>query len=324
MEMSKTITIKFLNFWNGFDPEKNKFTDALRAKFDVVALDSDGNETPDILFYSPTGKKSHHKYDCLKIYWTGENDVPDFNQFDYAISHRNIDIDGRHLRYPLYNLYEEWERILNPADIDTDAAYQRGFCTAVIKNSLHCDRQRLRILDLVESYKPITYGGRFRNNTGGCVEDKMSFISKYKFNLALENSSVPGYVTEKLMEALAARTVPIYWGAPDVAADFNPEAFMNFSDYDSTDSFVRALKRIDNDREEYVAMLKSPAIIADKHTDHDAALSEFLCGIATSMKRHTEKGGWSGRLMKRSSHWHWLYVNDRINNLAERITKIMG
>jgi hypothetical protein len=321
--MSKTVTVKFLNFWPDMNPDDNRFTNALRTKFDVVALDSDGNEVPDILFYAPTGHKTHHRYDCLKVYWSGENDVPDFNQFDYAISHRNIEIDGRHLRYPLYLLYDEWARIGHPDSIDSDRAVGRDFCTAVIRNSNFCDEKRIRIIDAVESYRPVAYGGLFRNNVGGCVADKIDFIRKYKFNLALENSRVPGYVTEKIMEAFVARTVPIYWGAPDVVRDFNPAAFVNVSDYESTDSFVAALRRIDNDPDEYLSLLSAPPVISGNAVDYDAVLTEFLCGIASSMRRHTESKGYSGMLMRRASRWETLMGNDRLGAIAGRMGNLI-
>lgn len=44
---------------------------------------------------------------------------------------------------------------------------------------------------------------------------KQEAISKYMFYLAFENSKEPGYVTEKVFDALKAGTVPIYLGATE-------------------------------------------------------------------------------------------------------------
>ena len=41
---------------------------------------------------------------------------------------------------------------------------------------------------------------------------KLKIISNHKFNIAFENSSYPGYVTEKITDAFIANTIPIYWG----------------------------------------------------------------------------------------------------------------
>jgi len=46
---------------------------------------------------------------------------------------------------------------------------------------------------------------------------KRRILSRYRFSLAFENASFPGYVTEKLFDCLIAGTVPVYYGAPDVA-----------------------------------------------------------------------------------------------------------
>lgn len=75
----------------------------------------------------------------------------------------------------------------------------------------------------------------------------MAFINEYKFNLAFENSSYPGYVTEKLMHALQANTVPIYWGDPGVRSDFNPKRFVNVHDFTSDGALLEHLIGLDRD-----------------------------------------------------------------------------
>ena len=63
-------------------------------------------------------------------------------------------------------------------------------------------------------------------------------MSNFKFSLALENSAFAGYVTEKIMDSFLARTIPVYWGAPDVALDFNRDAFINLADYPNFDAAI--------------------------------------------------------------------------------------
>lgn len=281
----KEISIKFVDFWRSLDCLDNKFVKALSAKYKVRVLAPDSREVPDILFYSCFGH-AHFKYaDCVKVYFTGENDVPDFNECDYALSFQPLEFGRRHMRYPLYMLYEIADA-LSPEPIADEAALCRGFCTALLRNVHSCAPERLKVIDAVNRYKPVAFGGPYMNNVGGCVptNGKIDFISRYKFNLALENSAMPGYVTEKIVEPLAANTVPIYWGAPDVALDFNPEAFINVADYDTIDSFIADLKDIDNDAARYLSMLRAPRLNAGSSLDFDTRLSEFLCNIASEMK----------------------------------------
>jgi len=49
----------------------------------------------------------------------------------------------------------------------------------------------------------------------------MDIVARYKFTLVFENSIAEDYVTDKLFDALAAGSVPVYLGAPN-AADYLP------------------------------------------------------------------------------------------------------
>lgn len=276
------ISVKFVEFWPTFDIHNNLFVKTLSLRHNVTVLDCESPDTPDILFYSRCGAsgKSHYDYDnCIKVYYTGENDIPDFNECDYALSFHPISFGPRHLRFPLYMLYE-YDLALNPPEISDRDALERGFCSMVLRNYGDCDPMRLKIIDAVEAYKPLAYGGRFRNNTGGCVEDKIDFLRHYKFNLALENSMVPGYVTEKIVEPFAAPSVPVYWGSDMAKEDFNPDAFINAADYDSLDKLLERIEYLDSNADEYLAMLRAPRLKSDP--DFIGQLGDFLDNIVTT------------------------------------------
>jgi hypothetical protein len=53
-------------------------------------------------------------------------------------------------------------------------------------------------------------------------EDKAEGLAPYRYSVVIENSREPGYFTEKLIDAFLLNTVPIYWGAPDIATFFDP------------------------------------------------------------------------------------------------------
>lgn len=271
------VSVKFVDFWPSFDSHNNKFVRALEGKHRVSVIDSASEAVPDILIYSYFGME-HLKYNCVKVYFTGENDVPNFNECDYALSFRHIDFGGRHMRYPLYMFYE-YDEAMNPPSVGDSQALGREFCSVVMRNTENCHPTRLKIVDAFEAYKPLAYGGPWRNNVGGPVAEKIPFIANYKFNLALENSRIDGYVTEKIVEPCAAATVPIYWGAPDVVKDINPASFVNAADYDTLDSLVNAVRELDTSPQEYLKMLRAPIFLSDLPADFDSRLSEFLCGI---------------------------------------------
>lgn len=295
----QSITVRFVDFWPSLDHDNNNFVNALRAKYDVHVIHDNEEGKPDILFYSKSGF-AHYKYnDCVKVYYTGENDVPNFNECDYAMSFHHINFGKRHLRYPLYMLYE-YQDAKNPPMLTDNQALERPFCSFLM-GSHNKTRFRELLAETLEQYKPIAYGGAWHNNVGGLVDEKIPFIANYKFNLALENCRLAGYITEKILEPFAAATVPIYWGAPDVKQDFNPESFIDVNDYDSLESLTQAVRRIDNDADEYLRILRSPALITDRHVDFDARLSEFLCDIASRLERQVVRYGEMNRLHERDA-----------------------
>ena len=76
---------------------------------------------------------------------------------------------------------------------------------------------RDELFEYLSQYKLVDSGGRHKNNIGGSIDDKFLFQQQYKFSIAYENSSTPGYTTEKIIQALAAGTSePIYWGNPEI------------------------------------------------------------------------------------------------------------
>lgn len=171
------------------------------------------------------GQRSHFDYpNAVKIFYTGENTIPDFNLFDYALGFHYIDFADRYMRYPLWLLY--LNRIGRQEPEPTTDGSAKHFCNFVYSNNIHSDPIRSEVLDLIESYQPVDSGGSFRNTLGHRVGDKLAFIRQYLFTIAVENSAAPGYTTEKLLEPSLAGTMPIYWGDPLVDRDFNTERFV--------------------------------------------------------------------------------------------------
>ncbi len=61
--------------------------------------------------------------------------------------------------------------------------------------------------------------------------NKLDVLKTFRFTLAFENCIFPGYVTEKIFDAMLGGSVPIYLGAPDIE-DFVPSGcFIDFRQY---------------------------------------------------------------------------------------------
>jgi hypothetical protein len=259
------MNILKLGFTDTFSGAIQFFTDILSQRYEIVRDDV----SPDYLIFSDRnfGNNNVNYKDCIKIFYTGENQRPSDYQCNYALSFDHTD-DDRHFRFPLYVIYEYDHHILkNRAERKLSDIADKKFCSFVVKNP-GCDRRNAYYHTLNSQYKQVDSAGPLFNNMNGwrpdSVVSKVEFMSKYKFNLCFENSSYPGYCTEKLFEASCATTIPIYWGSPTAALDFNPKAFLNWHDYNDDQEFINAIIRLDNDPEAYAEMYMQPMFLDNK------------------------------------------------------------
>ena len=213
----------------------------------------------DYVFHSVAGLDVL-KYHGVRIFITGENVSPNFGISDYAMAFDKLDFGDRYIWLPLIKLYDKAYASLTSPRPPVDPSYsaKTGFCAYVMSNTKNSAPERIRIFDLLTNYKPVSSGGRWRNNTGGPVADKLAFQLKHRFVIAFENTSWPGYLTEKFAEAAEANAVPIYWGDPGVGELFNPKAFINCHKFTSFEAVVEEIKRVDSDVTIYRQFLSEP------------------------------------------------------------------
>lgn len=275
LSMQQKLKINFADFWSGdFDPNNNDFINLLRQKYEVELSDE-----PDYLFYSVFGN-DHLNYDCIRIFYTGECVTPNFNECDYAIGFDRFSFADRYLRVPLYRLFQyktEYETLFDRKPFTAqELAQKENFCAFVVSNDL-ASSPRSFFFDLMSTYKTVSSGGRYRNNIpgGGPAKDKKAFQQKCKFAIAFENTAYPGYATEKIMEAFAARTIPIYYGDPEIELDFNPAAFINCHRYQTFEQVLERVKELDHDDAQALQMLNQPPVLCKT----DDGLAEFLYHI---------------------------------------------
>ena len=79
-------------------------------------------------------------------------------------------------------------------------------------------------------------------------KDKIKKIANYKFAVCFENTSYPGYVTEKIIDCFTAGVIPIYLGAPDITKFVPAGAFINMRKFNSFSSLHRYLTNINQQK----------------------------------------------------------------------------
>jgi hypothetical protein len=65
------------------------------------------------------------------------------------------------------------------------------------------------------------------------IYDKSSMFEPFQFSIIMENCRRNGYFTEKILDCMASKTIPIYWGCPTIADFFNMGGIIPFSCYNN-------------------------------------------------------------------------------------------
>ena len=252
------LKLGFTDYYNTMD---DFFMEVLSMAFDIERDDT----FPDyLIFADETYGKNNLDYNpnhVVKIFFTGENRRPWNYEAHHAISFDHLD-GNQFYRLPLYVL-DNWVQTKNgvPDMLNLPMEYAKyddkaWFCGFVAGNG--ASEYRNRMFHMLNEYKSVMSGGPLFNNIGGVlprdVKSKIDFFRQCRFSLCFENSSYPGYCTEKLMHGLIARTVPIYWGSPTVTMDFQEGSYISRHDFVSDNSFMDAIIRTDQKKDVWQIM----------------------------------------------------------------------
>lgn len=294
-----TLNIAFADFWSGFNPQDNFITAALREHYELVL----NEQHPDFLFFSNFGLRHLRYTDCVKIFYTGENLVPDFNQCDYALSACRMDFDGRNLYLPPCLITCTAAPALPPV---TPEMAHRPFCSFIYSQDSVGEGSRRRkefCRKLMDTYTRVDCPGRVLHNTDapelaarGDVDNwnssKIRYLGKFKFNIAFENSNAPGYITEKLSDCFLGNTVPIYRGSGGNPAPFPKEAMICADDYADDAALIARIKEVNENDELYLSLLAANPFRHGMSTDTRKLLADYLLPVLAKGNKPFDKDVW--------------------------------
>ncbi|MEI6799156.1 MAG: glycosyltransferase family 10 [Pseudomonadota bacterium] len=334
------IRVAFSDFWIGFNEIDNPFVNLLKESFAVI-LDK---LNPEILIFSCFGS-SHLRFDCTKIFYTGENIRPDFNLCDYAIGFDHLTFSDRYLRFPVFALDRLDAMVLSrDCSLMRILVEGRGFCNFIYSNS-RADPIRDDFFRAMNGLKKVDSLGRHLRNVQTEINDresdytvaKVSAMSNYNFTIAFENSGTPGYTTEKITHAFIANTIPIYWGDPDIKDQFNEKAFINLRDFESINECAEFVNFIASDTERIVSYLVQPPFVGQEipETLQISVLKNFLveiCLRAPEVRKRCPSYGRTAlyldycRATERSEarRSYLRFIKGRLRDIGQRILPISG
>jgi GR25 family glycosyltransferase involved in LPS biosynthesis len=311
----KTLRVLFTDMWDDFNPQYNMFLlmmceglkyadkDVQVLGFSTKTLPS--NCKPNVLIFGPFGTewKNESWKGIKKVHFTGENTKPqEDSDVELNLGYAHVDfVNESYIRFPLWMIEIDWfgadlALINNPKPLPIDRCTKvypgeigekTKFCAFVVSNP--CNPIRNDAFHWLSQYKKVDSAGRLFNNVGdeifagrgggGGELKKHEFLKKYKFCLAYENSSSPGYTTEKLLHAKAAGCIPIYWGDPKVERDFQTSGFIDARKMSSPDELIQAVRSLDENPSEYLMKLAVPALDDYKRDLVRRTLREVSYGI---------------------------------------------
>jgi len=250
--MKPRLGLAFSDFWPGFVPERWSLVQVLQEAFDVQ-VESDA----EITVCGPFGRR-HARRTGTKVFCTGEMWPYLRGAYDFWIDF-DLEPRPRHIRWPLFMwlLYRDRQTGVRPATRPLEDWRRRpGFCNFIYNNP-RC-HTRNEFFDVLSSLRTVTAPGTVRRNTSsdagprfdrGWRRNKIAYQREFRFTIAFEAVEKPGYTTEKLLDALVAGTIPIYWGNPAVAVDFRPGSFINAYDFASLRELAEHVVAVDADPE---------------------------------------------------------------------------
>jgi hypothetical protein len=307
---ASTLRVAFAFMWEEFQPRYNFFMYLLSWVGKQNGINVVLDETnPQVVFCGPFSEKTADKWAGVpRVYFTGENSPPDKSAF-LNIGFR-YELDANYIRLPLWILEVNWwgadvNKIVNPRPVAVKDALRvdpavldskQKFCAFVATNPSNGNRNlAFHILNAWSQQSGrggVDSGGRLFCNLpegplpaglGGAGGEliKVDFYKKYKFALTFENSSSPGYTTEKMFHAKVAGAVPIYWGDPFVDRDFDSEGFINANKISKPEDLINMVQKVADDPVAWRKMAAVPAISEYKR----GIVQRAMVGVAAAIFR---------------------------------------
>ena len=282
---TEVLRVAFCEMWDQFQPKYNFFMYLLSwlGKLNGIKVVED-SENPNVVFFGPLSRGTESKYPGIpKVYFTGENAPANKHNETILNIGFNYDTSPNYIRMPLWVTEINWwgadvNKMVNPKPVSLALALtvkpelletKKKFCAFVATNG--SNQNRNAAFQILNQWRGVDAGGRlFCNLPGGPIPAglgggggelaKIQFYKQYKFALAFENSSSPGYTTEKLFHAKIAGTVPIYWGDPFVDRDFDSRGYINANQVSTPEQLIELVKKVDSNEEEWRKMASVPAL----------------------------------------------------------------
>lgn len=109
-------------------------------------------------------------------------------------------------------------------------------------------------------------------------DDKMHLFEEFQFSITIENSQQLNYFTEKLIDCLLTKTIPIYWGCPNISEYFDTSGWIIFTDINDLKQKLSLLN--DSYYSKYIDVINKNYETAKLYTDFHENLNRAIRTIS--------------------------------------------
>ena len=64
------------------------------------------------------------------------------------------------------------------------------------------------------------------------IPDKRAILDEYQFTITPQNASLNNWFDDKIIDSLVAKTIPLFWGCPNIEKYFNMDGIIHFKAYE--------------------------------------------------------------------------------------------
>jgi len=266
--------LKYYNFWQDERPKEMWFSRFIAHHFP--------NNHRRINFNSVLGPKElmSDGRPGINIFYTGENiHTSRFHNHYQRYTKQHYDLalgfdfqqHENYMRLPLWLMWcfppeatqNDIVNLCNAMNHPQSVTRPR-FCSLICSHDQ--DGIRGQIMDVVSTIGVVDSAGKFRNNTNDLqdlfADNKTHFLEQYRYTICPENSNYPGYVTEKIFDAIRSGCIPIYNGSdnmpePDI---INRNAVLFWEKDSDNTQLLETLTHLEHNHNDYLDFTSLPRL----------------------------------------------------------------
>lgn len=218
-ELKKEIKLELDLFLNVALSNENAPLNDKSISISIDTLSCDENADYKFLLVSEPAVKFPSQYEPL---------LNEKNNFDKIYTYDQRLLDGCENAEFFQSKATSWNLL---SELHLNKKKHISFLTSD-KSVLEGHKLRLEIFKLLDEYENINSLEILKHKSPPFVFTAPFYYETAMFNIAVDNSKQENYFNEKIIHSFISKTIPIYWGCPNIGHWFNMDGIITFNTID--------------------------------------------------------------------------------------------